>query len=443
MKRCRDTGMWTLLLILLTVVSNIDAFTSILQQKKKQQQQQILSLSLSSSRRLQQPLSILKSTTEENIEAATSKTIITKATKTERKQPGTAQLDTPWEELGFEFRPTNSHVRLTFKMDDNGIGQWSEPELVSSPYIQLHIGATALHYGQACFEGLKAFCHEDNTVHLFRPDENAARMQSSCRRLVMPELPTDTFIMAAKLAVQDNIEFVPPYGSNGALYLRPLLFGSGPRIGLQPADEYTFLLMAIPVGDYYKGGLSKPVHGKIMEDYDRAAPRGVGNVKVAGNYAADLLPNMLSKKEGYPIILYLDAATQTTIDEFSTSNFVGIDNTNKKYVTPSTGTVLPSVTNKSLMQIAPDIGLTVEPRVVTIEEMESFDECLAVGTAVVVTPVGSLVKMNKSNPTQIDKTYTFGPKNEIGTTTLQLYNHIRAIQNGHREDKYNWLVKVD
>jgi branched-chain amino acid aminotransferase len=412
------------LLLLLIATTSTNAFTSILQQNN-------ILLSGSYNRLHHESLIKLKSTTEENVEASKS---------TIQKLPGTAKLDTPWEELGFEFRPTNSHVRLTYKMNQDGTGSWSDIELVSSPYIQLHIGATALHYGQACFEGLKAFCHADNTVHLFRPDENAKRMQSSCRRLVMPELPTDLFINAAKTVVQDNIEYVPPYGSNGALYLRPLLFGSGPRIGLQPADEYTFLLMAIPVGDYYKGGLSKPVHGKIMEDYDRAAPRGVGNVKVAGNYAADLLPNMLSKKEGYPIILYLDAATQTTIDEFSTSNFVGIDNTNKKYITPKTPTVLPSVTNKSLMTIASDIlGLTVEARVVTTKEMENFDECLAVGTAVVVTPVGSLVKTNDNN--DIEKTYQFGINGQIGPTTLQLYERIRSIQNGHVDDKYNWLVK--
>lgn len=184
--------------------------------------------------------------------------------------PGTAQLDTPWEELGFEFRPTRSHLRMVYRD-----GSWQAPELVSEPYIQLHIGATALHYGQACFEGLKAFCHSDNTVHLFRPDENAARMQSSCRRTLMPELPTDLFVEACKQVVKDNLDYVPPYGSNGALYIRPLLFGSGPRIGLQPADEYTFLCMVIPVGDYYKGGLSKPVHGRLITDYDRAAPRGV------------------------------------------------------------------------------------------------------------------------------------------------------------------------
>jgi branched-chain amino acid aminotransferase len=302
----------------------------------------------------------------------------------------------------------------------------------------LHIGATALHYGQACFEGLKAFCHSDDEVFLFRPEENAARMQSSCRRIMMPELPTDKFVDGVRRAVLDNIEYVPPYGSNGALYIRPLLFGSGPRIGLQPADEYTFLIMVIPVGDYYKGGLSKPVNGLLIQDYDRAAPRGVGAVKVAGNYAADLLPNMQSKKKGYPIGLYLDARTQSYIEEFSTSNFVGINNARKVYVTPKSSSVLPSITNKSLMQIARDEGYTVEEREVHVSELSDFDEVLAVGTAVVVTPVGSITMVDEDGN---EKVYEFG-SGEIGPSTKRLYDCVRAIQNGEMEDKHGWNVPV-
>jgi branched-chain amino acid aminotransferase len=350
-------------------------------------------------------------------------------------KPGTAKLDKPWKELGFEFRPTNSHLKLVYKN-----GAWEEPELVKDPYINMHIGATALHYGQACFEGLKAFCHEDGDVHVFRPDENAKRMQSSCRRIMMPELPTDIFLKAVNTVVSDNIEFVPPYGSGGALYIRPLLFGSGARIGVQPADEYTFLMMVIPVGDYYEGGLSSPVDALIVTDFDRAAPQGVGAVKVAGNYAADLLPNMLSKKKGYPICIYLDSKTQTTIEEFSTSNFVGINNKEKKYVTPMSSSVLPSITNKSLMTIAADEGLTVETRDIPLEELETFDEVLAVGTAVVVTPVGSATRFNE-NGEEIN--YNFGDSSGIGETTLRLYQRVRAIQNGEEEDKYGWNFKVE
>jgi branched-chain amino acid aminotransferase len=254
----------------------------------------------------------------------------------------------------------------------------------------------------------------------------------------MKTLPMERFLEAVNEVVRDNIAYVPPYGSGGSLYIRPLLFGSGPRIGVQPADEYTFICLCIPVGDYYKGGLSKPVDAVIIEDYDRAAPRGVGNVKVAGNYAADLLPNMISKKKGYPVGLYLDAATQTTIEEFSTSNFVGIDSKNNRFVTPKSSSVLPSITNKSLMSIAKDEGLIVEAREIPVQELETFDEVLAVGTAVVMTPVGSITRL--SDETGNPKRYQFSK--EIGDITRKLYNRVRAIQNGEEEDKFGWNFKV-
>ena len=358
-----------------------------------------------------------------------SLTSLSASTSATTKLPGSAQLDVAWQDLGFEFRPTHSHVKLVYK---EGVG-WSEPELVQDPYIKTHIAATALHYGQACFEGLKAFTHSDGSVHLFRPTENAHRMQSSCQRLLMAELPDDLFVNAIRTAVLDNIDYVPPYGSNGALYIRPLLFGSGPRIGLQPADEYTFLVMVTPVGDYYKGGLSQPVNGLLMEQYDRAAPRGVGHVKVAGNYAADLLPNQLSKKQGFPIALYLDAKTNSLLEEFSTSNFAGIRG--NTYITPNSGSVLPSITNKSLMQIARDLGMEVEDRDVSVEELATMDEVLAIGTAVVVTPVGSITRLSDG------KRFEFG-NGEIGPVTRKLYDRVREIQNGETPDVHGWNVQV-
>lgn len=257
---------------------------------------------------------------------------------------------------------------------------------------------------------------------------------------MMPPVPHDVFIQACKDVVKDNIAYVPPYGSGGALYLRPLLFGSGPRIGLQPAGEYTLIVLVIPVGDYYKGGLASPCDALIIEDFDRAAPRGVGSVKVAGNYAADLLPNMLGKKRGYPIGLYLDAQTQTNVEEFSTSNFVGIDNGAKKYVTPKSPSVLPSITNKSLMQIAADEGYEVERRDIPVEEMERFDEVLAVGTAVVVTPIGSATRLQEDGEA-VKVKYQFSE--EVGTTTRNFYDMVRGIQSGEKEDKHGWNFKVE
>eukprot|EP01035_Chromulina_nebulosa_P020751 gene20751-26906_t len=205
-------------------------------------------------------------------------------------------------------------------------------------------------------------------------------MQQSCDRICMPSLTQEQFIQAAKKVVKDNIDFLPPYGTGGALYLRPLLYGSGPKIGLQPADSYTFLLMAIPVADYYKGGL-KPVNAVVVEEFDRAAPRGVGNVKVAGNYAADIQANIAAKKEGFPICLYLDAKTNTYIEEFSTSNFFAIHKSGA-FVTPSSSAILQSITNKSLMEIARSEGIDVQIRQISIDEVMSgdFTEVAACGT---------------------------------------------------------------
>jgi branched-chain amino acid aminotransferase len=257
---------------------------------------------------------------------------------------------------------------------------------------------------------------------------------------MMPPVPMDMFLEAVNTVVKDNIAYVPPYGSGGALYLRPLLFGSGARIGLQPADEYTFLIMVMPVGDYYVGGLAAPVDAIVVEDFDRAAPRGVGNVKVAGNYAADLLPNMLGKQKGFPISLYLDAATQSVVEEFSTSNFVAIDNAKKTFVTPKSPSVLPSITNKSLMTIAADEGFTVERRAIPLEELNDFDEVLAVGTAVVVTPVGSVTYFNGHENVEDATRYDFG--DSIGVSTRTLYDKVRGIQFGQSEDKHGWNYKV-
>lgn len=255
---------------------------------------------------------------------------------------------------------------------------------------------------------------------------------------MMPEIPVETFIKACNDVIKDNIAYVPPYGSGGALYLRPLLFGTGPRIGLQPAEEYTFIILVIPVGDYYHGGLAKPVNGLIVDEYDRAAPKGVGAAKVAGNYAADLIPNTEAKKKGYPICLYLDAATHTQVEEFSTSNFIGIDNENKRYVTPKSPSVLPSITNKSLQTIAKDEGMTVEKRDIDVAELTDFDEVIACGTAVVVTPVGSLTRLDADGKEAAKYQFT----EDVGETTRRLYDHVRSIQNGEVEDKHNWNFKV-
>jgi branched-chain amino acid aminotransferase len=342
---------------------------------------------------------------------------------------GSKNLD--WPNLGFEYRQTDSFVKIDYKN-----GQWGDIHTRTNPYIDIHIGATALHYGQACFEGLKAFHCKDGKVRIFRGKENAARIARSCERICMPPLSEQKFMDAVNIAVLQNLAYVPPYGSGGALYVRPVLFGTGPRIGLQPADEYSLVVMVLPVADYYKGGL-KPVTAVVIDDYDRAAPRGVGAAKVAGNYAADLLPNMGAKKAGYPIALYLDAKTNTYVEEFSTSNFLAIDK-NGVYVTPKSDAILASITNKSLMELAADEGMKVEMRPIKIDEVMGgqFGEIAACGTAVVVTPVNKIMYKNSLA--------VIGDKNtSVGPTLKKLYSRVRSLQQGEEEDKFGWMTEVN
>lgn len=339
------------------------------------------------------------------------------------KASTSASADLDWENLGFQYRQTACYMQATWRD-----GKWGELEEVTEPYLRLHIGATALHYGQSCFEGLKAFARADGKIGIFRPKDNAKRLASSAERTMMPAPSEELFLEAVRRAVTLNKAFVPPYGTDGALYIRPLLFGSGPKVGLQPSDEYTFLVLVTPVGDYYKGGLA-PVTAILTQDFDRAAPRGVGNVKVAGNYAADLLPQTRSKQAGYPINLYLDARNRRTIEEFGTSNFFALKG--NSYITPDSPSILPSITNKTLMTLASDRGWKVERRQVDIDELAEFEEIGACGTAVIITAVSRVVVG--------EKVVTIGDKPDVvGPRLRMLYEHVRAIQYGEVLDRHQW-----
>ena len=333
-----------------------------------------------------------------------------------------------WKSLGFAYMDTNCHVRYVWKD-----GKWDAGELSTSPYMPIHIAATALHYGQAAFEGLKAFRRKDGKVSLFRPQENAKRMQTTARRTCMAEVPEDLFVDACRRVVKANLEFVPPYGTGGSMYVRPLLFGSGAQIGVAPADEYTFLVLVTPVGAYYKGGL-QAVKAMVQDEYDRAAPRGTGHIKVGGNYAAGLYPHLEAKKLGYPVELYLDPKEHKWIEEFSTSNFLAITK-DGKYVTPKSGSILPSITNLTLQQLAKDLGIPVEVRPVAFDEVTSFAEVAACGTAVVVTPVYQIERAGQ--------VYKTGPETGCGPVLQQLYNAVQGIQYGERPDVHGWNVEVE
>ena len=341
-----------------------------------------------------------------------------------RKRPSSAELD--WPNLSFNYEQVNCHVEYTWKD-----GKWDEGKEVEDPIIQLHVMANVLHYGQALFEGQKVFVQKDGAVAVFNDRENHARMVRGCRRLSMPEMSLELFHEAMNRAIKANLEFIPPYGSGGALYCRPLLIGSGLQLGLGPANEYRFFVVVSPVGSYYKTGSLKAIPAMIVEDYDRAAPQGVGDCKCAGNYAADILPAVEGKKAGFPIGLYLDAKEHRFIEEFNTSNFIAITK-DGKYLTPDSASVLASVTNKCLCVIAEDLGLKVERRAIDFDaEVASFKEVGAVGTAVVVTPIESI--------TRRDTKFEFE-----GSEMLQrLHDTVRAIQNGEMEDKFGFMRRID
>jgi branched-chain amino acid aminotransferase len=332
-----------------------------------------------------------------------------------------------WKNLGFQYMQTDCYLRADYKN-----GTWGELELCKDPHVSLHIAATSLHYGQSCFEGLKAFGRKDGSIALFRPEENAHRLFASAQRLVMEPVPHGLFIEACKKVVKYNRDWMPPYGTGASMYLRPILFGTTPHVGVHPSEDYSFLLLCMPVGPYYRDGFF-PVKAMVQEKYDRAAPRGVGNIKAAGNYAAGMLGDMEGKEKGYSICLYLDSSTRTLVDEFGTSNFIAITK-DGRYVTPESTSILGSITNKSLQTLAVDFGLNVERRNIKVAELETFAEVGACGTAAVITPVYSI--------TRGEKVYTFGKEKEAGPTLTKLYKELQGIQYGEIEDRHGWMVKV-
>ena len=259
-----------------------------------------------------------------------------------------------WNNIGFGYIKTNVNARAYF-----ADGKWSQLEFTDDEYIKMHISTTCLHYGLQCFEGLKAFRGEDGKVRLFRVNENAKRMQASAQKLCLPVPSVEMFVEACEEIVKRNIDFVPPYESGASLYLRPLLLGSQIDLGVKASPDALFLVFCSPVGPYFKGGMS-PIKVIIDRVQDRAAPRGTGDIKAGGNYASSILSGEKAHMLGYSNVMYLDAAEHKYIEECGAANFFGVkDGT---YVTPKSPSILPSITNKSLRQLAQDMGLKVEER---------------------------------------------------------------------------------
>lgn len=334
--------------------------------------------------------------------------------------------DIDWKSLTFGYLRTDYNVRCYYRD-----GKWGEVEVCSDEYLKLHMAATCLHYGQEAFEGLKAYRCPDGKVRIFRAEENAARLQNTARGIVMPEVPTELFVDMVKKVVRLNQEYIPPYESGATLYLRPLLFGVTAGVGVRPATEYCFLIFATPVGPYFKGGFSSNPY-VIVRDVDRAAPLGTGMFKVGGNYAASLRANKMAHEKGYASEFYLDAKEKKYVDECGAANFFGIKN--NTYVTPKSTSILPSITNKSLMQIAEDLGMKVERRPIAEDELDSFEEAGACGTAAVISPISHLDDL------ETGKVYNFGDK--PGPWSTKLYETLRSIQYGTIEDKHGWTTVV-
>jgi len=332
-----------------------------------------------------------------------------------------------WSALGFNYYKTDWNVRFHFTD-----GKWSEMEVTDDEYIKMHMSASCLHYGIELFEGLKAFRGIDGKVRLFRVDENARRLQSSAKRLCLPVPSLEMIIDACVEVVRRNERFIPPYGTGASLYLRPVMFGTTAGLGVKPAKDALLIVYCSPVGAYFKSGI-KPILVAIDREQDRAAPRGTGDVKVGGNYAASLLSGEKAHELGYSNVMYLDAAEHKYIEECGAANFFGIKE--GKYITPKSPSVLPSITNKSLRQLAADMGLTVEERKIPVDELPTFEECGACGTAAVISPIGKIFDM------QTNAVYEYG--SEVGKVSLALYSALQDIQYGRAEDKYGWCTFVE
>jgi branched-chain amino acid aminotransferase len=334
-----------------------------------------------------------------------------------------------WSNLSFSYLETDYNVRCYYRN-----GKWGELEVSSSTNINIHMAATCLHYGQEAFEGLKAFKGKDGKVRVFRLNDNARRMQTSSEGILMAKVPEELFAAAVKKAVLLNAGFVPPYESGAALYIRPLLLGTGPRVGVHPADEYLFMVFVTPVGPYFKEGF-KPTNLAIFRESDRAAPQGTGNIKVGGNYAASLRSGQVANEKGYSAVLFLDSKEKKYIDECGPANFFGIKN--NTYITPKSKSILPSITNDSLVKLAQEMGLKTERRQVPLEELETFEEVGACGTAAVISPVGRIDDLDTGH------SYQYCKDGQPGPVSHELYKKLRAIQYGDEPDNHGWITIVE
>jgi len=333
-----------------------------------------------------------------------------------------------WANLGFGYIHTDYRFVSNFKN-----GAWDEGVLTEDANVVISECAGVLQYAQTVFEGMKAYTTADGRIVTFRPDLNGERMEQSAARLEMPVFPKDKFVEAVLKTIRANEAYVPPYGSGATLYVRPYMFGSSPVIGVKPAEEYQFRVFTTPVGPYFKGGV-KPLTIRIS-DFDRAAPNGTGHIKAGLNYAMSLHAIVDAHKQGFDENMYLDAGTRTKVEETGGANFLFVTK-DGKVVTPKSKSILPSITRRSLMQVAREyLGLETEEREVYAEELGNFAECGLCGTAAVISPVGKVVDHGR------EICFASGMA-EMGPVTKKLYETLTGIQMGSIKAPEGWVVEV-
>ncbi len=340
-----------------------------------------------------------------------------------------------WDSLGFDAYRTRTVVLSRYKD-----GKWSPIEKTETFSFTLDPSAQVFHYAVSCFEGMKAFRQKDGKTVIFRPDQNAARMQRTAKYLGLPVPSTEMFIEMCAECVRNNAEFLPPYGHQASLYIRPLLMGVHPQMQLVPHEETLFAVMCAPAGAYY-GESMKAFNAVIPGDFDRAAPMGSGSYKVGANYAATFRPYKIAHEQGYTELLFLDSKTRSFIDEFGSSNFFGIKD--GKYITPVSNSILPSITNKSLQQVAEDLGLVVEKRPVSVNELAELEEVGACGTAVVITPIKQVDIKPVLAEDAIGTSYVISKDGSVGPWSQKLYSTLTGIQFGELPDTHGWCYQFD
>ena len=339
-----------------------------------------------------------------------------------------SKADLKWGELPFDYIRTDCHLEYYYRD-----GKWDAGTVVEDDKISISLASTCLHYGQECFEGMKVYETRDGRAVSFRPDENARRMAHTAAKIMMVAPPEDMFMDAVDRAVKLNRRFIPPYGSGASLYIRPLLIGITGTVGIKPSREYLFVVFVTPVGPYFRSGL-KAVKLMVEEVIDRAAPAGIGDAKTGGNYAAGIRATYAAREKGFSEVLFLDARTKRYVDESGSSNFFAITR-DGTYVTPESPSILASITNKSLIELARDMGIKVERRPVEVAELPNFAETGLIGTATIITPVYAIQHGRKL--------IQYGSPNEVGPVSMKLRDALLALQTGDAPDPHGWTHDIE